>query len=79
MRGEAWDEVHAVHPSVLAGTRRQVVEEMTKTDLEPDVESPVAAPGVRFTKTATGGSCTLTCHGKDHQGSGTATAEQGGG
>jgi hypothetical protein len=21
-----------------------------------------------FTKTATGGSCTITCHGKDHQG-----------
>lgn len=35
----------------------------------PNVTPSTAMGGsVRFTKTATGGSCTLTCHGKDHQG-----------
>ena len=35
----------------------------------PNVHPSTALGGtVRFTKTATGGSCTLTCHGKDHQG-----------
>jgi predicted CXXCH cytochrome family protein len=35
----------------------------------PDVLGSKAMGGVpTFTKTATGGSCTVTCHGKDHQG-----------
>ena len=35
----------------------------------PDVLGSKAMGGVpTFTKTATGGSCTITCHGKDHQG-----------
>lgn len=35
----------------------------------PNVLPSKAAGGVpTFTKTATGGTCTLTCHGKDHQG-----------
>jgi predicted CXXCH cytochrome family protein len=35
----------------------------------PDVLPSKAMGGVpTFTKTATGGSCTITCHGKDHQG-----------
>jgi predicted CXXCH cytochrome family protein len=35
----------------------------------PDVLASTSMGGVpTFTKTATGGSCTVTCHGKDHQG-----------
>ena len=35
----------------------------------PDVLASKSMGGVpTFTKTATGGSCTITCHGKDHQG-----------
>ena len=35
----------------------------------PDVLPSKSMGGVpTFTKTATGGSCTVTCHGKDHQG-----------
>ena len=47
----------------------QVVDGSGLVTFSPNVTPSTAMGGsVRFTKTATGGSCTLTCHGKDHQG-----------
>lgn len=64
-------ECHFRTHSTTQGVKGQTISGERLISFAPDVlplQSAVPKVGPMFVKTATGGTCTLTCHGKNHEG-----------